>query len=364
MNVCLIGDSITSLALAKNLVNKKIKVFLYYQKSIFPSDDSRTIGISKNNLDFFNREIVKLSKKKIWKINEIEIYNYKESNEKILNFKNSQNELFSIIKNFEIYSALENSLKNNKLFKKFLIKSDKDYDKILDNKNFSLIINCNSNNKISKNFFKKINKSYGGFAYTTIIEHKKIKNFKAEQTFTKKGPIAFLPLSNIKTSIVFSINNETSVLNDNEIRSLILYYNNQYEIKNFKEIKKFNLSYSTTRNYYHKNVMAFGDNLHKIHPLAGQGFNMTLRDIKILSNMIQSRIDLGLPLDHLIYNEFEKKTKHLNFIFSSGIDFIHEFFKLDNKFNNKYSNGLLKFLGKNEYFNKLTRKYANRGLFF
>ena len=41
--------------------------------------------------------------------------------------------------------------------------------------------------------------------------------------------------------------------------------------------------------------MAFGDSLHKIHPLAGQGFNMTLRDIKILSNIIQNRIDLGLP---------------------------------------------------------------------
>ena len=43
---------------------------------------------------------------------------------------------------------------------------------------------------------------------------------------------------------------------------------------------------------------------------------MTLRDIKIFSKIIQNRIDLGLPLDHSIYSEFEKKTKHLNFIFS------------------------------------------------
>ena len=32
--------------------------------------------------------------------------------------------------------------------------------------------------------------------------------------------------------------------------------------------------------------MTLGDGLHKIHPLAGQGFNMTLRDIKILSKVL------------------------------------------------------------------------------
>ena len=50
------------------------------------------------------------------------------------------------------------------------------------------------------------------------------------------------------------------------------------------------------RNYYHKNILAFGELIHKIHPLAGQGFNMTIRDIKILLEIIQNKIDLGLPI--------------------------------------------------------------------
>ena len=108
--------------------------------------------------------------------------------------------------------------------------------------------------------------------------------------------------------------------------------------------------------------MAFGDSLHKIHPLAGQGFNMILRDINILSKIIQSRIDLGLQIDHSIYEEFEKKTKHFNFIFSSGNDFIYEFFKFDNKYKNNYLNQLVKFLGKNKLFNKIASKYADQGL--
>ena len=59
------------------------------------------------------------------------------------------------------------------------------------------------------------------------------------------------------------------------------------------------------RSYYYKNILAFGDLLHRIHPLAGQGFNMTIRDIKILNDIIKKRIDLGLNLDSSINVEFE-----------------------------------------------------------
>ena len=58
MNICLIGSSLTSLALAKNLINKKIKVFIYYKNYKLNKFNSRTIGISRNNLNFFNNEII------------------------------------------------------------------------------------------------------------------------------------------------------------------------------------------------------------------------------------------------------------------------------------------------------------------
>jgi len=362
MNICLIGDSLTSLALAKNLINKNIKVFVYYKNNKKLNFQSRTIGISKNNFDFFNKEIIKIKKNMIWKIRQIEIYSEKFKDEKILNFEKFKEGLFLIVKNNEIYKLLEEDLKKNKLFKKILIKNNYFYKKILKEKKYELIINCDGNNKISRNFFNKINKNYNSYAYTTIIEHQNIENIKAVQIFTKMGPIAFLPISNFKTSVVFSIINKKVILSENEIKNLIGRYNKNYKIKNFGKLEKFELNFSVSRNYFYKNLMAFGDCLHKIHPLAGQGFNMTLRDIKILSNIIQNRMDLGLPLDYLIYETFEKKTKHFNFIFSLGIDFIYEFFKFDSKFKNNYSNQLLKLISKNKLFNKITSKYANQGL--
>ena len=113
-----------------------------------------------------------------------------------------------------------------------------------------------------------------------------------------------------------------------------------------------------------ENILSFGDSIHRIHPLAGQGFNMTLRDTKVLSKIIQDRIELGLELDFGVYEEFEKKTKHLNYIFATGVDFIHEFFKFDNKSKKKYFNPILKLIGKNKYFNEIAKKYADQGLMF
>ena len=363
MNICLIGDGLTSLALAKNLINKNIEVFLYYKNNKKPKFRSRTIGISKNSFDFFNKEIIKFKKDMFWKISKIEVYNEKFEDKKILNFKKFEKELFLLAKNHEVYELLENDLKKNKLFKKILIKNNNFYTKILKEQKYDLIINCDGNNKISRNlFYNKINKSYNSNAYTTIIKHQNIKNEKAIQIFTKMGPVAFLPISNSETSIVFSIINKKVILNENEIKNLISLHNKNYEIKSFGKLEKFELNFSVSRNYYYKNLMAFGDSLHQIHPLAGQGFNMILRDINILSKIIQDRIDLGLQIDHSIYEMFEKKTKHFNFIFSSGNDFIYEFFKFDNNYKNNYLNQLVKFLGKNKLFNKIASKYADQGL--
>ena len=41
----------------------------------------------------------------------------------------------------------------------------------------------------------------------TIITHEKILNNIAVQIFTKKGPLAFLPISDTQTSVVYSIPN-------------------------------------------------------------------------------------------------------------------------------------------------------------
>ncbi len=267
-----------------------------------------------------------------------------------------------MIKNDELYRSLNNKLLKSKFFKKKIIKKKFLYEKLL-KKKYDLIINCDQNNPISKKYFiQKIEKDYKNFAYTTILEHDKLKNNSAIQVFTHQGPVAFLPISNTKTSVVCSLDTSYKKYNDSEILELIKKHNPKFKIKkNFKLIS-FALKSSNLRKYYYENILAFGELLHKIHPLAGQGFNMTIRDIKDLSEIIQNKINLGLQLDSIILEEFQNKTKNRNFIFSSGIDFIYEFFNFDKKNEGKIINKFLQYFGTNKSFISSIIKFADKGL--
>ena len=364
MNVCIIGDGLTSLSLAKNLINKKIKVHLYKKKMISHLSPSRTIGISKDNLEFFEKQIIPLPKEIAWGIKKIEIYPENIKKGKILNFENN-NTLFYMVKNDELYKLLNNELSKNKLFKKKIIQKNEFYDELLAKPSYDLIINCDQNNSISKKYFiKKIDKDYKNLAYTSILEHERLKNYSAIQIFTALGPVAFLPISSTKTSVVCSVDVKNRKYDDSEILDLIKKNNPKFKIKKILKLSSFKLKSSNLRNYYHKNIIAFGDLLHRIHPLAGQGFNMTIRDIKDISNIIQDKIDLGLELDTLIAKEFEKKTKNKNFIFSTGVDFIYELFDSDKQSKRKNMNKILKFLGMNRGLKNLIIKIADKGLNF
>jgi len=110
MRICLIGSGLTSLALAKALVNQNIHVDILRDKKKQIIDQSRTIGITKSNVEYFNNNIVNIDKK-IWKLNKIEILSDKLNKEKLLEFQNNNQELFSMVRSFDLYNILEKRLK-------------------------------------------------------------------------------------------------------------------------------------------------------------------------------------------------------------------------------------------------------------
>ena len=354
MKVCILGNNLISLVLAKTLANQGIFVDFFFKHKKTKINKTSTLGISKSNIEFFNKNILNI-KRLLWKINKIEIYSDNLKKERLINFDNKNEHLFSIIKNFELQKYLLLNIKKNKLinFKKNfnylnLVKDD-----------YNLIFNCDFSNFITKKyFFKKIEKNYNSYAYTTIIKHKKLPNNIAKQIFTKKGPFAFLPVSNTETSIVFSVRNEKNL----DLKDYIKKYNSKYSIIKIDKITRFELKSSNLRSYHNKNILGFGDILHRLHPLAGQGFNMTIRDIKLLSKLIKLRLNNGLEIDSSICVDFEKKMRHKNFLFANGIDFVYEFFHFESKFQNPLLSKSVQFLGKNKNLNKFFIKFADTGL--
>ena len=140
--------------------------------------------------------------------------------------------------------------------------------------------------------------------------------------------------------------------------------NKQKKYENIKtnQISNFRLMATNLRSYYYKNILAFGELLHKLHPLAGQGFNMSIRDIRLLLNLIKINLDLGLELNGSICVDFEKKIRHKNYLFSNGVDFVYEFFNFESKLGNPVLSKSIKLLGKNKSVNKLFTRLADHGL--
>ena len=157
-------------------------------------------------------------------------------------------------------------------------------------------------------FYKNLKKNYHSFGYVTVIKHVSLRNDIATQVFTKNGPIAFLPISKTETSIVYSARGVKRISKE-KIKIIIKKFSKKYKIKKIDDIKSFELKSSNLRTYFHKNVLAFGDLLHRLHPHAGQGFNMVIRDIKVLLELISLRNSVGIQLDSSIFPEFEKKNE-------------------------------------------------------
>jgi len=376
--ICVIGEGITSLLVTNMLLDCDLEVDLL-SESFFKkqNQDNRSFAISYTNFKYLN--YLNLLNKKIcsWNINKINLFNQKDSQDagKIFDFKNEQNNpLFVMVEYKNLIFNLKNKMMKNSSLK---IYSKKSIGKILKNlvnntkkssNDYSLIINCNNSNIINnKFFFKKIKKNYFSVSFTSTVKHKKIKNKIASQFFMKQGPMAFLPLSNSKTSVVWSVGKKylssQNKINYNLFKEKIKKNAlNNFKIISFSKINQFNLYFSVPREYYYKNILSFGEALHQIHPLSGQGLNMIIRDIKLLSSFIRKKIDLGLDLNISILKEFSDEIKSYNYLFSKSIDLTEKYFSINNKFFNKASDQLLKNINKNIILKNILTDIADKGI--
>ena len=116
MKVCIIGDGLVSLALANVLIKKDLFVDIFVSKKTRQYDKSRTLGISKTNVDYINSEIVDI-RKILWKISKIRIFTEQNPKKELLKFDNKNDQIFSIIRNNQLQKLLLKKLKKSKYIK-------------------------------------------------------------------------------------------------------------------------------------------------------------------------------------------------------------------------------------------------------
>ncbi len=362
--ICIVGEGLSGLMTAVVLAKVPgIEVNLIAKKGT-KSADKRTTAISDSNYKFISQNIKSLGQKLFWPSNKIELF-YETSKEKInfLNLKEDNSNLMYVFENDKVKSLLLKEIVKSKI--KLIRKDVKNIDEL---KNYDLIILCiGGQSEIYNNITKirSIKKDYKEIAITGYVKHN-FKTLFTSQYFSKEGPLAILPFSKNYFSFVWSVSKYFFKNNSKKISTLAK--NKIVEILESKpditisNIQSYPISLSLRRQYHKKNILILGEGLHKIHPVAGQGFNLVLRDIKKLKEIINYYAGLGISIKNsYALSDFYNSRKPENTIMSLGVDATHSFFK-QNKYLDPFKEIIIKNIKNNETLKKFSKIISNQGL--
>ena len=382
--ICIIGGSLTALTTAVSLSKLDCEIDLITGNDNKNLNSSRTIAISESNLDFLKRlNIFKSINQQLWPCSTIKLFTEKSDQYFKEIFKISPNrknkKILYVLENSKISKILMEKINNTKsisikknqkiseIFNSGLLKSIKYNNKIY---KYNLIILCTgSESNLTKSLFGNgtINHSYKETSITTILQHNTLKNDIARQIFLDDEILAFLPISNTLTSIVWSIKN--NVMKNNKLlmkRKIKSYAEKFFKNVSFKtKLENKNLNFLIRNKYYNDRILLFGDALHVVHPFVGQGFNMIIRDLSVLEKILLSKTNLGLDLGSSdILSEFSKEAKPRNFLYSVGIDLVKNSFSLKNEYYKDTRNLIMRSLNKSNFAKSIFFDIADKGLKF
>ena len=385
--ICIIGGGLSGLITALVLSKLNLKIDLITGNINKNLKSNKTIAISQSNYDYLKKlNIFESLKKEFWPCSEMKLYaeNKKKIFDKIFEFKSKKKHILYMMTSSNIMKSAIKNIKKNKLI---TFKSNKMISEITSsgalkavkfkNKNISkynLIIVCaGSNSSLVKNLFdeKVFEHSYEETSATTIVNHKQFQNNIVRQIFFDNEILALLPISNTKTSIVWSVKkkimNKYRSDNNKIFKKKIKLYTKDYikKIKFFNHVEYKDLNLLIRKKYYKDRVILFGDALHLVHPLVGQGFNMVLRDLASLEELIKEKINLGLDVGSLdALSQFTSTIKPRNFIHSIGIDFIKNLFSIEKRTFKDFRNKIMIRLNNNNFAKELFFNIADKGFKF
>ncbi len=385
-NVIIIGGGLIGLIAGYMLSKKKIPTAVFDSGQI---TDKKTINLDIRTTAIAEESKIFLEKIGIWKpiskyaqkIEKIHVIDRKKSNLiKFINPNKNQN-LGYIVSNALIKKILLKKITNNRYVKIYensnisKINFDKESASLFSNSctyKTKFIIAADGKNSFVRKYLKVpvYSKKYDQKALVLNIEHSKKHNNTAYEIFLSSGPLASLPMiSNIKrknySSLVWSHSPEyidsINMMNNSDLKVLINEISGEIlgRINKIFYKKTFPLSAHINNYFYHDKLIFVGDSAHSIHPIAGQGWNLGVRDLQILDQLIDSSINNSEELGTL---NFCKQYHDLRFYDAFNLyqvtDKLNRIFLRDGVVSNKIRNIGFSLINSNKKINKFISNYA------
>lgn len=178
-----------------------------------------------------------------------------------------------------------------------------------------------------------LRKDYRQRAVVTHVETEKPHAETAWQRFLPDGPLAFLPLSDGRSSIVWT-NGEAAAeqLLAADAEAFLEKLQNASagvlgKLGPCTERFAFPLRLTHAFHYARQGIALIGDAAHAVHPLAGQGMNLGLRDAAVLADTVLAALNCGeYPGDERVLRRYERLQKAHNIGMQLAFDGLNELF--------------------------------------
>jgi 2-octaprenyl-6-methoxyphenol hydroxylase len=177
---------------------------------------------------------------------------------------------------------------------------------------------------------------YDQSAIVATIAHERDHHGCAEQHFLPAGPFAILPLRGRRSSIVWNEASEEAkmlvALEPEDFRRQLEYrfMHRLGEIEPASRPRSFPLGFRIARRFVGPRFALVGDAAHLVHPLAGQGLNLGLRDVAALAEIVARPMRLGLdPGAPAVLAEFERARRFDVAASGLGMDAMNRLFSND-----------------------------------
>lgn len=180
--------------------------------------------------------------------------------------------------------------------------------------------------------------SYDQKALVFVIDHEKSHQNCAYEHFLKTGPLAILPMEGHRSGVIWSLSSDRAdhfhALSDTDLAQEVASHFIPIlgAINVVGERWLFPLDVSVVKKYVAPRCVLIGDAAHAIHPVAGQGFNLGLRDALVLADHLSNVRSLGLDLGSLSHLEtYEKSRRGDVFSMTAMCDGLVRLFSNDGK---------------------------------
>ncbi|PKA40783.1 2-octaprenyl-6-methoxyphenyl hydroxylase [Rhizobium sullae] len=149
---------------------------------------------------------------------------------------------------------------------------------------------------------KTVTWDYGQSGIVVTVEHERPHNGCAEEHFLPSGPFAILPLTNNRSSLVWTERTHDA---DRLVSDDDLIFEEELErrfghklgaLKVIGEKRAFPLGLTLARAFVAPRVALAGDAAHGIHPISGQGLNLGFKDVAALAETVVEADRLGLDI--------------------------------------------------------------------